>query len=232
MKSTPSPERPHLGPERIGHRGAPREFRENTIPAFARALELGADAVELDVHCTSDGVVVVHHDPSITTSGDSLIEIATTPWSALRNVEVAPGITIPTLDAVLDLVGHSAAVYVEIKGKSIEHAVVATVGRHPARAAIHSFDHGAIAVVRTLSATMPTGILVEDAALDPIAALSVSQSRDLWPHYSLIDATLVRRVHHAGCRVIAWTVNTPAEVSRLVRLGVDGICTDNLALLR
>jgi glycerophosphoryl diester phosphodiesterase len=51
--------------ERIGHRGASKEFRENTLPAFQRAIELGADGVELDVHVTADGVAVVHHDPGV-----------------------------------------------------------------------------------------------------------------------------------------------------------------------
>src|SRR5689334_25053001 len=101
--------------ERIGHRGAPREFPENSLPAFARAIELGADAIELDVHKTVDNVVVVHHDPDI--RGDSSSRKTKRPlhgmrWLEVAEMELAPGIRIPTLAQVLSLVGTRATVYV------------------------------------------------------------------------------------------------------------------------
>src|SRR3954471_13623680 len=101
--------------ERIGHRGAPREFPENSLPSFQRALALGADAIELDVHVSSDGVVIVHHDPDIRSR-----PIRTMPWSALSRVELAPGVFIPSLEQVLDLIGSRATVYVELKGEAVE----------------------------------------------------------------------------------------------------------------
>src|SRR5215212_3136754 len=90
--------------ERIGHRGAPRELLENTLPSFLRALERGAVAVELDVHSTADGVIVVHHDPVIGRAVESRHlgrPLETMLWSELQQVEIAPSALVPSLTEVL-----------------------------------------------------------------------------------------------------------------------------------
>jgi len=217
--------------ERIGHRGAKREFPENTLPAFRRAYERGADAVELDVHATSDGVVIVHHDPSVHGPDGRLLEIASTPWSLLKTVRFDGDIGIPTLCDVLDETPPNATVYVEIKGKNIEHAVVECIRRCRATCAIHSFDHDAIVCVKDLAPEIPRGILFEDRDVDVLAAMRRTGARDVWPNWTLIDAELVRLVRHAGGRVIAWTVNDPGVAERLAALGVDGLCGDDVRLL-
>src|SRR4051794_8964248 len=104
--------------ERIAHRGAKREFHENTVPAFQRAYELGADAVELDVHATADGVVVVHHDPAVR-SGVRKVEIARTDWAELSALVLAGGTRMPRLTDVLAITPPGRTVYVEIKGAGI-----------------------------------------------------------------------------------------------------------------
>src|SRR6185503_16073460 len=106
--------------ERIGHRGAPREYPENTLPAFERAIELGADAIELDVHVTADGVPVVHHDPDV--RAEPRRALAQMTWSEVARVHLAPGIAIPSLEQVLAAVGNRAMVYVELKGSNSERA--------------------------------------------------------------------------------------------------------------
>src|SRR3712207_1260705 len=140
---------PQDTPARIAHRGAPREHPENTLPAFARALELGADGIELDVHATRDGVVVVHHDsvPRATSSDPRLRgrAIAELSHDELRRFEVAPGVGIPTLTDVFALVGDRAVVYVELKGANIERQVHTVIAEHGVRCAVHSFDHAAVA---------------------------------------------------------------------------------------
>src|SRR3954462_8175018 len=103
--------------QRIGHRGAPTEFAENTLPSFRQAFARGADAIELDVHTTADGVVVVHHDPVLPSTGAGMARpIAALAWAELRTVELGPGVTVPPLEDVLDLVAGTATAYVEIKG--------------------------------------------------------------------------------------------------------------------
>lgn len=218
-------------PELVAHRGAPRERPENTMPSFRRALELGADAIELDVHATRDGVVVVHHDPVPHTAPEPRLHgvpIADLTWDDLRRFEVAPGVGIPRLADVLALVGERAVVYVEIKGSAIERAVVECIRAARARCAVHGFDHAAVRRVKALAPELATGILVEEYLQDPAAALAAAGARDLWPHWTLVDAKLVERVHAHGGRVVPWTVNDPAAAARLVATGVDALCTDVL----
>ena len=126
--------------ERIAHRGAKRECTENTLPAFARAVERGADGVELDVHATADGVVVVHHDPDLAIAGGHRQAIADLTWQELRQAAIA----VPRLSDVLDAVSERATLYVELKGWGVE-GPVADLIRTPRRCAVHSFDHSAVA---------------------------------------------------------------------------------------
>lgn len=214
--------------ERIGHRGAKRELPENTIPAFRRAYERGADAVELDVHATADGVVVVHHDPSVHGPDGRVLEIASTPWLILEGVRFAPDIGIPTLSDVLADTPANATVYVEIKGVGIEQAVVDTIRHSQARCAVHSFDHDAIVRVKRIAPDIPRGILFEDRTTDLIGEMRRTGARDVWPHWKLIDGPLIAAVHDAGGRVIAWTVNEPAVAKNLAALGADGLCGDDV----
>ena len=223
-------------PELIGHRGAPRERPENTLASFLRALDLGADAVELDVHATRDAVVVVHHD---------FVPRAETPVTALRGRPIAEltaaelatfqvsGEPIPTLIAVLEAIGSKATVYVEIKGHDIERAVIEAMASVSAatRVAVHSFDHRAVVRARSMRPNLPSGILSASYLLDPGGALAGANARDYWQEASLIDASLVEAVHGAGGRVIAWTVNNPDHARRLASMGVDGICTDVLKII-
>ncbi len=223
-------------PELIGHRGAPRERPENTLASFLRALDLGADAVELDVHATRDGVVVVHHD-FVPHAAASVATLQGRPIAELTAAELATfhmsGEPIPTLAAVLEEIGPRATVYVEIKGRDIERAVVATIESVPSadRVAVHSFDHRAVARARAIEPRLPSGILSASYLIDPQAALRAANARDYWQEASMIDEALVDAIHAGRGRVIAWTVNDPEHARRLVSMGVDGVCTDVLQVI-
>ena len=219
--------------ERIGHRGAPREYPENTLPAFARAIERGADGIELDVHVTTDGVPVVHHDPEVRVGAGRAASraLAQMSWKQVSAVEVSPGIAIPSLEQVLTAVGDRATVYVELKGRNSAEATLDLIATTSARCAVHSFDHEAIARAAELAPAVRRGILFDDYPSDIDAAMRDSSALDVWPEWRLIDAPLVARVHARGGRVIAWTVNTTAAAEELIRLGVDGLCGDDVRLL-
>lgn len=219
--------------ERIGHRGAKREFPENTIPAFKRAFERGADAVELDVHATADGVLVVHHDATLSKSSRGLAgrAIAEVEWPALAASAESAATRIPTLADVFGIVPAGGTVYVEVKGTSIEPLVARAVSDTRVRCAVHSFDHASIARLKALAPRVARGILFDRAGTDVEAALRSTGARDVWPEWTLIDRALVERAHAAGARVIAWTVNDAAAAARLASMGVDGVCTDDVRLL-
>jgi glycerophosphoryl diester phosphodiesterase len=217
-------------PEIIGHRGAPRECIENTLPGFSRALVLGADAVELDVHATRDGTVVVHHDPvprALRADGAaetrSIASLAASEVAALR---FADGTGIPTLDEALGLLGRDATAYVEIKGSGIAGAVLAVLARHATPAAVHSFDHRTVRQVSAARPALRSGVLLSSYLLDPAAVMRGAGALDLWQEWSWIDAALVEAVRGAGGRVVAWTANDPAAIEALAAIGVGAICTD------
>ena len=225
-----------MTPDLIAHRGASRERLENTLGAFARALELGADGIELDVHATADRVVVVHHDPVLKpgegAAGGEPESIASLSAAALLRRPLADGSFIPTLDEVLDRVGVLAAVYVEVKAAGIEHQVVQTIQRHATRCEVHSFDHRVAAAARAIDRRLPVGVLSASYPIHPVAALRDAGASSLWQECSLIDEPLVQAAHDAGARVIAWTVNDGSLARSLRDMGVDGLCGDDITLLR
>jgi glycerophosphoryl diester phosphodiesterase len=100
--------------ERVAHRGSPKERTENTLPGFLLAIDHGADAVELDVHATKDGEVVVHHDEAV-----QRMVIAQSAWRDLSRIDLGDGDRIPRLRDVLEAIGDRAAVYIELKGRGI-----------------------------------------------------------------------------------------------------------------
>jgi len=221
----------------VGHRGAPRERPENSLPSFERALDLGADAIELDVHATRDGVAVVHHDP-VPRAHPAVPSLASRPIASLSYAELGTfrlddDVAIPRLDDVLALVaGRGATAYVEIKGRGIESEVVDCIRRSGARSAVHAFDHRIALAVRAIAPELPTGVLLVGRLVDPPAALRAAGARDLWQHWDEIDETLVRAVHGAGGRVVAWTVNEVEAARQLAAIGVDALCSDHPGTMR
>ena len=128
-------------PELIGHRGAPRDRTENTLPAFERALELGVDAIELDVHLTRDGIAVVHHDPMprATARGAKVeVPLGRLDYEEVRTLRFPDGAGIPTLAETVTLVGDRCTLYVEIKsprpGRKLGHVTAVAGGLDEAHA--------------------------------------------------------------------------------------------------
>ena len=217
--------------EKISHRGAHHTLPENSIPAFLKAIELGADAIELDVHGTRDGSPVVHHDPEVNARGATRHRIAELTLAELSAYKLRDEVEIPTLPAVLAAIGATAFVYVEIKAPDIEPLVTRCIRESESRCAIHSFDHRIVKNVKTIFPALRTGVLEVSRHIDPTWSLTAAGAEDLWQDVSFIDEDLVARVHSVNGRVIAWTANDANQWETLSRIGVDGICTDRIAEL-
>jgi glycerophosphoryl diester phosphodiesterase len=211
------------------HRGASRELPENTMPAFRRALELGADAREMDVHATADGVVVVSHDPDCARVFGVPRRIAECRWDEVRSwgapsleevVKAFPGVPI-NVDlktdvaelavAMLRRLGAEEQVTLASFRSSILRRVRALGYRGPT-----SLGRGEVARLLSLPAAVQRGFL---ACRGRAAQLPISFARP-W---------VVGRCHVLGLRVDFWTVNDAAQARRLVALGADGIMTDDPA---
>ena len=214
-------------PEIIAHRGASRERPENTLAAFRWAVELGADAAELDVHRTADGVVVIHHDATIV--GWGAIRTLTGAQVATLRVQGEP---VPTLDDVFAAVGAALRIYVELKGSDVARGALDCIARHPSGlgAAVHCFDHRLVAQARQIAPQVPRGVLEVSYPVDTTAAARAVDARDLWRQRDFIDEAFVTAAHAEGRRVIAWTVNDASQMRRLADWGIDAICTDDVLL--
>jgi glycerophosphoryl diester phosphodiesterase len=210
-------------PSVIAHRGASGYEYENSRAAFRRAVMLDADGVELDVHATRDGAIVVHHDAEIPGFGP----IGLLSRTEARQVRIRNGEPLPLLSEVLELVG-DRDVYVEVKSLPEVHdeelLAVLDQGPAPARYSVHSFDHR---IVRRLGSCRPEvrrGILLSAYLDDAVAAMRGVGATTLWQEWQQVDRDLVNRVHDAGFSLIAWTVNEIGDLERMARLGVDGLC--------
>lgn len=207
----------------IAHRGASGVEYENSRAAFRRALALGADAIELDVHATLDGAFVIHHDPILPEAGP-IAELHARDVTARR---LPNGEQIPLLGEVLELTG-SAELWIEVKAldERFDDALreVLRGSLRPERCAIHAFDHRIVARLNRKDPGLRLGVLLAAYLIDPVAELAATGAGTLWQEHQLIDQDLVDRIHESGRRIVAWTVNEAAEVSRLAALGVDGIC--------
>jgi glycerophosphoryl diester phosphodiesterase len=184
---------------------------------------LDADGIELDVHATCDGGLVVHHDVDIPGCGN----IGRLTLAEARQIRIRNGEPLPLLSEVLELVGERE-VWIEVKTLPEEHdrrlLAVMDAGPSPDRYAVHSFDHR---IVRRLGETRPElrrGVLLSAYLDDPVAALRAVGATTLWQEWLQVDRDLIRRVHDAGGQVIAWTVNEIGDLERLARLGIDGLC--------
>ena len=220
----------------VGHRGAPRRARENTLAAFGLAREEGADGVELDVHRTVDGALVVYHDAEIEGFG------------VLAQHEIAAIQTVfpwmPTLDTVLDDC-HGMLVNIEIKNSPPdadfdpeEALAIAVVDLLHARRdsadniLVSSFHLPSIERVRTIDPAIPTGYLtgIRVAPVDALEAAILGGHRAVHPFFGLLAdqnaVTVIDAAHTVGIKVNTWTVNDPAEILRLATAGVDAIITD------
>lgn len=213
-----------LHPPRIlGHRGDSGHALENSLAAFTAARRLGVDGVELDVHATADGMLVVHHDAEIPGRGP----IATLSSSDLGALVLSNGELIPTLPKALEALG-GLEVWIEVKAlpSSADRALLAAIDGSPTpdRCAVHGFDHRIVARLGSLRPTLRRGILSASYPLDPAGPMVMAGATALWQEWRLIDAELIQAIHRRGGEVIAWTVNDPVTARQLGALGVDALC--------
>jgi glycerophosphoryl diester phosphodiesterase len=226
----------------IAHRGASEEEPENTLRAFRRAIELGADMVELDVHQSRDGHLVVIHDGRVDATTDGRGEVAALTLAELRRLDAGRGERIPTFEEVLLLAREGCGLYVELKGAGTAGPAVEAIRRHRLAEAVivGSFQRPLIVEARARAAEIPTSLLVRPAETDPVgegAASGAAYVHLCWERRSTnpaddVTPTLLARCRAAGLGVILWHEERPAVIARLRGLPVDGVCSNRPELLR
>jgi glycerophosphoryl diester phosphodiesterase len=215
----------------LAHRGGDGPWPENSLEAFAGALELGADGVELDVRRTADGRLVVHHEAEVAGLG---------PLHSLPSEQLPSW--LPGLDQALAACA-GAVVNVEIKNLPSEPGydsdqtmaveVVAAVKASrpgPARVIVSSFWPANLEAVGKADPELPTGLLVHPSldALEMAGQADALGCVALHPFHARVTPDLVAELHRTGLAVMTWTVNEPADLTAMARAGVDGIISDRV----
>ncbi len=222
----------------VGHRGAAGMAPENTMLSFERAVSLGVDAIELDVHLCRDGVPVVIHDHSVdrTTDGHGLVADLTV--DQLKRLNAAARFEadvvhaeIPTLDEVLSWAHRKTRVVIELKDTRNPALVKSTldlVQRHDMLRDVMliSFDHFALREARQICRDVCTGALYVGRPVDPVGLAAACGADALCPHWASILREDVDLAHRAGLAVCVWTVNQPAEIEAALSLGLDSVTSD------
>ena len=217
---------------KVGHRGARAYEPENTLLSFKKAIELGVDAVELDVRRTKDNEIVVIHDADLkrTTNGEGLVSDLT--FKEIKNFVTEKGQRIPTLEEVLNLVNKKVKVFVELKEQGFEEKVLELVEKKGLRKAviIVSFLEDALKRVRELDAQIETGLIYAKHK-NPLRAAFELKAQWLLSFYRFIHTADVEKAHAKGLKVLAWTVNTSEEMTEVAKKGVDAIASDKPDIL-
>jgi glycerophosphoryl diester phosphodiesterase len=230
----------------IAHRGASALAPENTIAAFERAVELGADVIELDLHMSQDGELVVIHDDTLDRTTDGSGPVHQRSLGELMRLDAGrwfgegfAGQRIPRLAEVLDRFAGRVPLALEIKAGStffpgIEEKVVSALRERAAidQTAVASFDHYALRRLKEIEPTIRTAALLVGRPVSLSAIAGPAKADGLALEASFVTKTEVEVCRAAGLQIVVWVVNDPAQMRHFIRLGVDGIITDRPDLLR
>lgn len=225
----------------IAHRGFSAVAPENTLLAFAKAKEAGADGIEIDVHLTADGVVVVMHDEKVnrTTNGSGYVGDVT--LAQVRELDAggwfspeAAGQRVPTFEEVCAFMAEwDGLLNVEIKTThrrytGIEQKVLQLIREYGIsdRVFISSFNHESLWLVHQLEPSMATAALYSEQLWEPWHYVQTFAAVGIHPVHRAVTPEVVERCHAVGIAVRPWTIDDPQEGRRLLSYGIDAIITN------
>ena len=230
------------GPIPVAHRGGAAEQPENTMAAFAAAVEMGYRYVETDVHATADGMLVAFHDHILDRVTDMTGEVAQLPYADVRRARVGTD-PIPLLDDILST-WPDLRVHIDAKHLAAAAPLVAAIERNAAqdRVCVGSFSDRTVHALRRLSqgrictwmgrAEILSLRLASVGLPTPRSAAGCTQVPVRQGRLLLVDRRLVDTAHRRGIGVHVWTINDRDEMERLLDLGVDAILSDRPAVLK
>ncbi|MBU7600206.1 glycerophosphodiester phosphodiesterase [Streptomyces sp. P38-E01] len=210
----------------VGHRGVMGVEPENTLRSFRHADRLGLDAIELDLHLSKDGALVVMHDTTVDRTTDGTGAIGDLTLAELRGLDAGSGEQVPVFEEVVDTV--RSPLQAEIKDVAAARVLAEVIARRELhdRVTVISFHAAALRETRALLPEIPL-VLVTGRSTPTAAARAV----ELGAHMVSCDLRhltpdVVRECREAGLKVISWTVNTAEDLGRARELELDGVVTD------
>lgn len=238
----------HPGPLALAHRGFAPDGRENSMTAFAAAVDLGYRYVETDVHATRDGVVVAFHDDTLDRVTDGTGAVAALPWAVVRRARIGGTDPVPSLEELLGT-WPDLRVNIDVKSAAAVAPTAAVIERTAAhdRVCVASFsDARRRGVLRGLSRPVATsagnrtaalfrsGVAVRSraATLRALRDVDCLQVPERYGGVPVVTPATVAAAHAAGVAVHVWTVDDPDRMRHLLDMGVDGLVTNRADLLR
>ncbi len=223
----------------IGHRGANNIAPENTLKSFKKAIELGADYIEFDVHRTKDYEIVIMHDSSTFATTGHRGTIKRMTLNELNKLDCGEGEKIPTLREVIELAKGKIGLQIEIKAKSLADSLVSLLKSENLieSTLISSFLHEELLKIKKIEPNLKvatlepitTKISKEWSYLGGIINNAIRHScYAVHPLYNLVNQKFVDFAHENNLKINIWTVNSRAAMKKFVRMGVDGLITDDI----
>ncbi len=218
---------------KIAHRGAKAYAPENTLIAFEKAIEMGVDGIELDVHLSVDIEIIVIHDATLdrTTNGKGAVKNLS--LSELKTFSIEKNHEIPSLDEVFDLVNRKCLINIELKIFETAKPVVDLIEKHVVEKGwsyddflISSFDWLALQEVRELHAEIPLGVLTETDLELALGFAEFIKAATIHPYFHLLTAENTKQMQEKGFQVFAWTVNEKEDIQKIKSFNVNGIISD------
>ena len=210
----------------IGHRGAMACAPENTLLSIQKAIELGADWVEIDVHLVEEQLIVIH-DETLDRTTNGRGQLASYTFKEIRTLDAGLGQKIPTLQEVLEVTAGVVGLNIELKGNGTAKALISLLEKVPEiqkqNIIVSSFLMAELTEVFSLDRRVKIGVLAAENIQDAIAWAGKLKAFSI--HLRLQNVTLewVERAHDLGLKVYVYTVNNLADIRRMEQLGVDGV---------
>lgn len=216
----------------IGHRGVMGVEPENTLRSFVRAEREGLDVIELDLHLSKDGALVVMHDAEVDRTTDGSGPIAEHTLAELRELDAGRGEPIPVFEEVLDAVG--APLQAEIKDVAAARALAEVMRSRDltGRIEVISFHDEALAAIRGLLPGVRTALVASRYGAEVVERARAVGAHRLSLNIRRLTLELVERAHTAQLTVLGWTVNTHDHLRLARGLGLDGVVTDQPEIRR
>ena len=218
---------------KIGHRGAKGHESENTLISFQKALNMQVDGIELDVHLSADGELMVIHDEKIdrTTNGKGFVNKLS--LRELKTFQIDGKHQIPMLKEVFDLVNQDCFINIELKSYDAAEKVVSLIEKYVTkkgwkydRFLVSSFDWNALQQVRFLNEEIPIGILTETDLDLALAFAKFIQAKSIHPYFHLLTKENTAKIQEKGIQVYPWTINEIEDIQKIIAFNVNGIITD------
>ena len=218
------------------HRGASAEAPENTLAAFRAAETAGADGIELDLRLSRDGIPMVVHDETVERVTDGRGAVAAMTRAELQALDaggwfapVYAGERMPTLAEVLEWAGDRVLLNLEMKTAAVADAVLALLLSFPrARVLFSSFDHRQLIDLRRRDPSLQVAFLIDTPFWrQALARAAACGAVGIHPRADRVGRLLVRACRRKGLVVYPWTVDDGAHLKPLLRLGVDGVFTND-----